>query len=384
MNTSHSQQDERNRSLDQLLRSICTQNQITKSQHDLAVERYQKISKFLSGSGCPLAKYSPEIYSQGSFRIGTTNRPTGQDEFDIDFVCEFASRSASTGGPDQLLQELYDTIQKHRGYSQLVEMKKRCVRLNYAGDFHMDILPAIPNPMKGQSCVKVPDRKLHHWIDSNPKGYAEWFEQIANGRQGWDRKSTQPIQDYESAQQKVTLRVVVQLMKLCRDVVFAGRDYNKDFAPPSIILTALAANLYRDEDSVNQAISSILNQIVHDIKDPGGEMLIVVNPTNPDEKFSEKWEQNSTSYQQFIRWIRYFETVWKQLQSQQGLSQIKQELEKLFGEDITKSVFFELEDQLVQSRRRGELGVLPIAGVVNMPEEPSAIQVKPNTFYGHQ
>jgi hypothetical protein len=56
-----------------------------------------------------------------------------------------------------------------------LERLKRCLRLNYAGAFHLDILPACPNDRLGGGAILVPDRKLECWKDSNPKGFAEWF-----------------------------------------------------------------------------------------------------------------------------------------------------------------------------------------------------------------
>ena len=368
--------------IDQVLRSICTQIKITKLQHALAVKHYRSVGGFLSGSRSPLAKYRPTIYSQGSFRIGTTNRPRGQDEFDLDFVCEFAFWSARSGGPDYLLHELYDCILRNTDFRQLVELKKRCVRLKYSGDFHMDILPAISDPSKGSTCIKVPDRELHGWTDSNPRGYANWFEDKATPGQTFDRKAVEPIPGYESVEQKGPLKLVVQLMKRARDVAFAGGQFDTDLAPPSIILTTLAANLYQGEDSVNQAISMILCRILQEIEDNKPGMLEVTNPMNPDETFSEQWEQEPESYRQFVLWIRCFANSWSQLQKQQGLPKIKRELEKLFGENVAQRAFSELAGHFERDRRNGILGISPSLGLVNDPTVPNTILIKPNTFYG--
>ena len=66
-----------------------------------------------------------------------------------------------------------------------MERLPRCIRLNYAGDFHLDIVPAIPDLLAGGTCILVPDLdanlSLHspqndRWKPSNPKGYKTWFE----------------------------------------------------------------------------------------------------------------------------------------------------------------------------------------------------------------
>ena len=60
-------------------------------------------------------------------------------------------------------------------YAEMLEKLKRCLRLNYAGAFHMDILPACPNDQVGNGSIIVPDCKLECWMHSNPKGFAAWF-----------------------------------------------------------------------------------------------------------------------------------------------------------------------------------------------------------------
>lgn len=246
----------------------------------------------------------------------------------------------------------------------------------------MDILPAIPDPSKGSTCIKVPDRELHGWTDSNPKGYADWFEDKAILGKTFDRKAVEPIPGYESVEQKEPLKLVVQLMKRARDVAFAGGQFDTDLAPASITLTTLAANLYQGEDSVNQAISMILCRILQEIEDNKPGMLEVVNPKNPDETFSEQWEQEPESYRQFVLWIRCFFNSWRQLQKQQGLPKIKHELDKLFGENVAQRAFSELAGHFEKDRGNGILGISPGIGLVNVSSVPNAIPIKSNTFHG--
>lgn len=367
---------------DKILRQICAQIQITESQHALAEKRYLGMGTFLSGSSCPLSNYMPTIYPQGSFKIQTTNRPKGKEEFDLDFVCEFRSWLASSGGPDRLLQQFYDCIKRSTYFNQFAELKKRCVRLRYPGYFHMDILPAIPDPYKGGTCIKVPDRELHNWTDSNPREYANWFESIATLRQAYEKISVEPLPSHESAEKKETLKVVVQLLKRARDIAFSKRQFDKDLAPASIVLTTLAARLYQDEGSVDQAISKILARILCQIENARPRILTVVNPTNEDEIFSEQWEQNRESYRQFVLWIQEFANAWRQLLQQQGLSKIKQDLEKLFGDEVTLSAFSELAEYFAIDCRNGQLGILPGRGIVTIPTAPNVIPTKRHTYYG--
>ncbi len=66
-----------------------------------------------------------------------------------------------------------------------MERLPRCIRLNYAGDFHLDIVPAVPDFEVGGTYIFVPDLDANlaidapqndRWKPSNPKGYQIWFE----------------------------------------------------------------------------------------------------------------------------------------------------------------------------------------------------------------
>jgi len=75
-----------NLQLDDLLDRIGKKLQISPTQHQLAEERYKSIGRWLEADGSLLAPFNPVIYSQGSLRIGTTVRPRGRQEYDLDLV----------------------------------------------------------------------------------------------------------------------------------------------------------------------------------------------------------------------------------------------------------------------------------------------------------
>ena len=82
----------------------------------------------------------------------------------------------------------HDRIADHETYAAMLEKLKRCVRLNYAGDFHMDILPACPNDQIGNGSIVVPDCKLVCWMHTNPKGFAAWFFEQCRRQESDERR----------------------------------------------------------------------------------------------------------------------------------------------------------------------------------------------------
>lgn len=148
-----------------VLREICQQLQLNPDRHRKADERYSGVAEWLNEGQSSLKALQGEIFPQGSFRIGTTVRPFSLDdtktEYDLDFVCLFQATKAQVGDPVDFLNRLQKRLAENPHYRELIEPnKRRCVRLNYADDFHMDILPAIPDPDKPNSnCLLVPDRE---------------------------------------------------------------------------------------------------------------------------------------------------------------------------------------------------------------------------------
>src|SRR5258708_32682389 len=161
--------------LDELLLQICEEFQLTPARYDLAVDRYDTLNKVLESKDSPFRYFRPEIYPQGSMALGTTVKPV-EGPHDLDFVLQL-SRDHSGVDPMALIRLLYGFLREHGTYRPMTKLKKRCVRIEYADDFYMDVLPACRNGAAGGACIKVPDRLVRGWSDSNPLGYVEWFKQ---------------------------------------------------------------------------------------------------------------------------------------------------------------------------------------------------------------
>ena len=69
--------------LSTLLESVAEELDIPPALHEEAVLNYEDVGDWLGAPGSPLEKYTPEIYPQGSFRLGTVVRPVRKNgEFD--------------------------------------------------------------------------------------------------------------------------------------------------------------------------------------------------------------------------------------------------------------------------------------------------------------
>lgn len=182
--------------IDDLLDRIGVKLQLNETAYRLAEDRYKAIATLLAETGSGLAKYRPDIYPQGSLRIGTTVKLRRRNEFDLDFVCEFQVSPETFPDPIALLDMIEEILRGNGVYKDKIERKNRCIRVIYADEFYMDILPACPNPspgLYGATCVLVPDCNAQAWKHSNPKGFARWYESRAQEAVFTFRKAIEPL-----------------------------------------------------------------------------------------------------------------------------------------------------------------------------------------------
>lgn len=326
--------NEQNLSL--LLKLIAETLDIPDSKYEEAVAKYQAVGKWLDANDSRLHIYRPTIYPQGSFRLGTMIRPINDgDEYDIDLVChlEIDKKNVSQ---KQLKQMVGDRLNESEVYKKILDEGRRCWTLDYANEFHMDILPAIPDYEKLNDAILITDKKLRNWQHSNPKGYARWFAErmkdIFQKRKMVLAESIKAnVEDVPDYKVRTPLQRSVQILKWHRDVYFKDKD-NK---PISIIITTLAAQSYQNEADISDAITNIVDVIsdVRHIKDANGKYYIP-NPVNPDENFADKWNENPALPLAFFKWIEQLKADFGTASAQKDIYKIAESLSPAFGADI--------------------------------------------------
>lgn len=372
---------ERNHLLDDLLQRVGAKLQISKTQRELAEERYHAVGTWLSKDEDLFGGAEVNIYPQGSLSISTTVKPLLRQEYDLDLVCEI---NESPVGKDaiELLNKIEQRLKDNEIYKDKLERKNRCIRLNYANEFHMDILPAYPVDPEIDTCVKVPDRKAEGWKDSNPKGYTAWFNERSNlvKKALFEaRAEIEPLPHDESVDRKAPLKRAVQLIKRYRDIYF---EKEMDSAPISIVLTTLAGHEYEGQVSVNETITHVLNQISLMISN-SDKRIVVLNPSNDKEDLSERWDGHPELYRAFVKFINDFKANWEQLNEIQGLNEIADKLKQMFGENITNQVLKEQAAHLEKSRSNKGLAVIG-SGLLVAATTEKAVAMEKNTFYGEE
>jgi hypothetical protein len=365
--------------LDDLLVRMCTTLQLDETRFRLAETSYHAVGELLESHRL-VARLRPRIYPQGSMVLDTTVKPLAREEYDLDFVCEFICGTTSFEHPDEALHLVENALRSHADYDPKVERMNRCIRLNYAHDFHMDILPACKDPRNADACILVPDRKLGEWVPSNPIGYANWFNE--RSRQVALRtllEKAAPLPIPQAAERKPPLKLCVQLWKRRRDIRHLD---DLDSAPISVVLTTLAGTFYRGEQSVTSAVATILESTIEAVRS-SRTRLVVLNPSNPLEDLSERWDSNVRGYREFVDGVAEFRDQWTSLRQARGIDKVARSLEFLFGASITKNVIEKQARDIEAARVTNRLEIRKASGALTTAAVAgSSVKVRPNTFYG--
>jgi len=352
--------------LDFLLAEIVLALQLTDTQVARMESAYQALAAWLEHPDSPLAAYGPIlVYPQGSAAIGTTVRPLLRAEFDLDFVIEVAF---FPGTPMELYDLVVERLQQHRTYAKMLERKRRCVRILYEDGFHADVLgsrTAVRVVIPGS--IEIPDRDTPTlWRDSNPRGFAQWF--VARSREATEARflaKALPLPSDWAADAKTVLQRIVQLAKRGRDVAFGDRAA----APRSILLTTLKARVYRGELSVYEALVEALDAVASMIEQARPNRLVVLNPMNAEEDFSESWDDPAV-YSAFTVWLSRFRGEVHALRKIEGIEDLTKALGLLFGEDVSKHATHQYQKALAAARSSNELRSLGPAIIIGGAGNP--------------
>jgi hypothetical protein len=157
------------------------------------------------------------VSRQGSWAHRTIIRPQPGCEFDADLVIHMRPQRSWSRDPRRYPEALYAAMQRSPRYRDKVKLKTRCIRVTYAGDCHVDLVPHVYMPglgMWGQGAII--NRKTNQFERAEPESFATWVRERDHTAGGH-------------------LRTSLRLLKCVR-------DYQGTFNVPSVILTVLVGS----------------------------------------------------------------------------------------------------------------------------------------------
>jgi hypothetical protein len=331
----------------------------------------------------------------GSTALGTTVKPIGRDEHDVDLICHVPGFSP-TRPPSELKTLIGDRLRENAKYAAILEEKKRCWRLNYARQFHLDISPTVPNPACMNGGELVPDKKLRDWKATNPTGYRDLFRRRASLTPKLRMLKRMVAADAQAEiepfpakrSHKGILRRTVQLLKRHRDIAFMMIE--ADVAPISVIITTLASQAYEfcvgrfEFDTEFDVVIATIRMMPHFIERPvvGGKKLwVVTNETTNGENFAERWNSEPERAHAFYNWHQQALEDFERFANLEGVDRLTTEIGKSLGTRDVRAVFDGRTREISEARSAMKLFVAPTIGLT-VSQTARASQVLRNTNFG--
>ncbi|AMM31004.1 DNA polymerase III subunit delta' domain protein [Sinomonas atrocyanea] len=186
-------------------------NKVNLNQTRLNVlsQRVAAIENFLANDDV-LGESITEVIPQGSFAHGTIIKPVGTKEFDADVLVPMDEVDGWTAA--DYVQKLYEAFGRSATYATMRSRKKRCVTLDYAGDFHLDVVPFVTR----QGEAYVTNRITNQFELAAPDEFTEWLEE----------------------KNRITGGNLVKVVRLLKYL----RDHKARYTVPSVTLTAALAH----------------------------------------------------------------------------------------------------------------------------------------------
>ncbi len=276
--------------------------------------RVTAVGNYLSTGTDVIAENFIELIPQGSYAQRTIINPVAaNDEFDADVLLEM--NEVDSWDAEDYVQELYTVFRSSATYRDMVSRRSRCVVVDYANEFHMDVVPYLER--HGERYIT--NRNTNTFELTNPEGFNAWLED----------------------QNRLTGGRLVNVIRLMKYV----RDFKNNFSVKSVILSILLGGrvsdgaLWSDPDHYKD-IPTTLKNIVGDLDtylQANPSMPSIDDPSCPGENFNHRWNQQE--YANFRSWIHTYLAWIKDAFNEPDQDESYKKWRKLFGDDFGTYAF---------------------------------------------
>ena len=274
-----------------------------------------------------------KVERQGSYALRTIIKPKENREYDADVLLFMRYQPGKKAA--EYINDAYNCLRQHGTYKDMVHRKTRCVMVDYAGDFHLDVVPCVE--VNGQRYIC--NNKTNQFEITDGNGYRDWFNrktQITNGN----------------------LKRVTRLLKYMR-------DHKGNFTAPSVLLTTLIGMSVQDNEgdakfkTVPDTLTTVCNRI-NAFLQANPSKPEIRNPVLPQETFTRHWDQNK--YRNFRDMFEIYTGQVNDASNETDPRRSVQKWQKLLGEDFGKS----------NSKSSGASGTAAMAATTVTPRKPYA------------
>jgi hypothetical protein len=279
------------------------------SRIEMLDSRVQAITSFLKGDPT-LGALAVDVIPQGSYAQKTIIRPLPGRDFDADVLLELVEQA--NWEASDYIANLYSAFRASSTYKEMVSRKTRCVTVQYANDFHVDVVPYIERA--GNKYVT--NRHENSFELTDPERFSEWL-------------------DEKNRTASLHLVPAIRLLKYLR-------DFKSRFAVKSIVLTALLgdrvnfANLLGDPTYYGDLATTLVH-LLNDLDtylQANATLPVIQDPGGTGEDFGQRWDQDG--YANFRNWIHFYaqkvDAAYEETDRDAGVAL----WQEVFGEDFKK------------------------------------------------
>lgn len=269
--------------------------------------RVSAVTNFLSTGDDAYADNFIDLIPQGSYAHRTIINPVGAfDGFDADVLLHV--EEIDGWDARDYVQKLYEVFRGSSTYRNMVSRHDRCVKVDYANEFHIDVVPY----MTRHDQKYITNRVTNAYELTNPEGYNQWLDErnrLASGR----------------------LIKVIRLMKYFR-------DYKNTFSVKSVVLSILLGGRVNDaavwgDTSDYPDVPTALKNIVGALDDYLQANLLmpsIDDPSEPSENFNHRW--NQIEYANFRNKLNVYRGWIDDAYAELDIEESKRKWRKLFGD----------------------------------------------------
>lgn len=245
-------------------------------------DRVATITNFLS-EDTVFGELFVDVIPQGSYAHRTIIKPVGNREYDADIL--LALKEHPTWTPAEYTLELRRAFNSSSRYAGMAHMRSRCVYIDYANEFHVDVVPY------------VVDRRA---ITNNKGGW--------NGEGCWQTSLPEEFTSWLEGKYRITGGQLPAVMRLLKYL----RDYKATFSVKSVILMILAGNVVSESKTwadegyycdVPTAFVHVLEDLAAWLRSNPG-LPPILDPAGSGTDFSERWD--AAGYANFSACIQQY------------------------------------------------------------------------------
>ena len=243
---------------------------------------------------------------QGSYATRTVIKPVADnDGYDIDLMVYIKDDGSD---PAELIERVAECLSERKFYSDHRKVMTRCVKVQYASQFNIDVVPCVERSGSKWICNK----QTNKWEATDGTGHREWYNDQNRKSHGH-------------------LKKVTRLYKYMR-------DFKNTFTVASVAMTTLAGMAVEATDAKKlntlpnalEAISEWVDEYLQSHPTPS-----LQNPALPTETFDRHWTQNQ--YENFCRRFRRYTEQIKEAIACEDADESEKLWRAIFGQNYRRS-----------------------------------------------